>query len=299
MIFFYLFIPFIHTLEDVPTIKLNNGVDLPLISLGTWQYNDSTATEAIKQGFSVGFDAIDTAFDYRNAKGIVEGLKYKPSGLNAFVTTKVPGCTGLTPNSCYDFTKSHLQTEYSSLGLSKLDLVLVHYPPMLPPKCSCTRILGQWKAMEEFYAAGKTRAIGVSNYCISCLECWKNTNYTIPAVNQVQFHVGMGPDPGGLISYSNKMGVTTQAYSPLGNGTPELITGNLTTAIGKTHGKSGVQVALRYIVQSRIPLVAKSSNVKHLADDIDIFSWELTDDEMTTLHAASSPAAKPSFLCSK
>ena len=119
----------------------------------------------------------------------------------------------------------------------------------------------------------------------------------VPMVNQVQFHVGMGNDPEGLFSYAKAHNITMQAYSPLGDGKKELITGNMTTTIGKAHQKSGAQVALKWIVAQGIPLVTKANSASFLAEDIDLFSWELTAAEKSTLDAATSPAGTPSFMC--
>ena len=150
------------------------------------------------------------------------------------------------------------------------------------------------------YDQGKTRAIGVSNFCQKCFECLSSGNNTgdvvMPAVNQIQFHVGMGEDPQDILSFCEERGVQIQAYSPLGGtGKTELITGDLVTEIGKAHGVSGVQVALRWIWQLGVPLTTKTSSAKHLADDVNIFSWSLTNDEMETLSAADSPHGTPSF----
>ena len=116
-------------------------------------------------------------------------------------------------------------------------------------------------------------------------------------VNQLQYHVGMGSDPNEIRSYLASHNITMQAYSPLGDNTTELITGNLTTSIGQLHNKSSVQVALRFLIQSGVPLVTKSDSLIHLADDIDLFSWELSDEEMTELYQAKTPAGEPSFRC--
>merc|ERR1719433_1827295 len=102
----------------------------------------------------------------------------------------------------------------------------------------------QWSALnKEILAKNKTRALGVSNFCISCLKCLEkmNDDTVVPAVNQFQFHIGMGTDPEGLVSYCKNKGIAPQAYSPLGDNTTELINGDLVTTLGKAHNKTGVQ----------------------------------------------------------
>ena len=116
-------------------------------------------------------------------------------------------------------------------------------------------------------------------------------------VNQLQYHVGMGSDPNEIRSYLASHNITMQAYSPLGDNTTELIDGDLTTRIGAAHNKSSVQVALKWIWQRGHALTTKSSNPKHLAQDIDIFDWQLSSDELTQLDAATKPSGNPSFMC--
>jgi diketogulonate reductase-like aldo/keto reductase len=115
--------------------------------------------------------------------------------------------------------------------------------------------------------------------------------------------VGMGPDPGGIKSQMDEMGVVLQAYSPLGAGTtdhprhPELISGELVRSIGAKHGKSGAQVSLRWIVQNGVAVAAESTNERHLASDLDIFDFELDAEDMAMLDAANSPSGHYSFRC--
>ena len=123
----------------------------------------------------------------------------------------------------------------------------------------------------------------------------------VPAVNQVQWHVGMGPDKGGIKAYCDAKGIALQAYSPLNVGTPgaaaTLINGDLVTEIGAAHGKTGPQVALRWVWQSGVPLATRSTKRQHLADNLDILTWSLSDEEMARLDAATEPAADYSFMC--
>ena len=125
-----------------------------------------------------------------------------------------------------------------------------------------------------------------------------------PAVNQVKMHVGMGTDPGGIRAHSAKLGAVVQAYSPLGAGTtgsprtPELISGELVTSIGAKYGKTGPQVSLRWLVQNGVPVAQESTNAGHLAKNLDIFDWSLSDADMAALDAATQPAGVYSFVCS-
>ena len=201
---------------------------------------------------------------------------------------------------CGPDTKAMFDEDLKLMGVAQADLMLVHFPPS--GGCGalgCKSIQTQWKVFEDAYAAGKARAIGVSNYCVSCLKCLFETATVRPMVNQLQWHVGMGVDATGLRSYCTSQNVTVQAYSPLGDGSTELIDGTLVSSIAKAHGKtSGATVSLKWLFQSGIPLVTKASDPTYLAEDFDIFDWQLSDAEMDQLNKATSPSGKPSFACS-
>jgi 2,5-diketo-D-gluconate reductase A len=238
-----------------------------------------------------------------NQHGIAKALKATSiPRSDIFVTTKVPGCglQGISRGNCGPDSVAAALENLDELGLDYVDLLLIHFPP--PLGCgilNCGTIQKQWAALsEQILKANKTRALGVSNFCVSCLKCLAEvTDAVVPAVNQVQFHVGMGADPEGLMSYAKAQGIAVEAYSPLGDNTTELIDGDLTTRIGAAHNKSSVQVALKWIWQRGHALTTKSSNPKHLAQDIDIFDWQLSSDELTQLDAATKPSGNPSFMC--
>jgi 2,5-diketo-D-gluconate reductase A len=272
----------------IPTIKLNTGAELPMVSLGTWQLDSATAETAVKTALQAGFNHIDTANNYNNQDGVGRALKGVDRS-SYFLTTKVP------PGNAAATAKA-LQADLDQLGVEYVDLMLVHFPPF---GNICGSMQAQWKAMEDFYKAGKAKAIGVSNYCVSSLECIAKTSTVTPAVNQVQFHVGMGSDPAGLKSYGDSKGIVTQAYSPLGDGTSELITGALVTGIGKAHNMTGAQVSLKWLIETGVPLSTKTTKVSHMEQDLAIFGFNLEDTEKSQLDKATSPKGKPSFICNK
>jgi len=295
------------------TVTLNNGVVMPLVSAGVWKYNGSQAQESCEAAYEVGFRGFDTAYDYDNQEEVGAAFKMalqNSSRSELFLTTKVPGC-GTIPlkglpapskKNCGPDTLKIAEGNLVKLDQPYVDLMLLHFPPDscggLLHTDACTLMQEQWGAFEELYALNKSRAIGVSNYCQSCFECILKTAKIIPAVNQVQYHVGEGDDPIGLHSYCKSKGITMEAYSAMAQGSKELITGNLTTSIGKAHGKSGAQVALKWVIQKGVPLVTKASNPAYLAEDIDLFDFDLTAAEMALLDASNTPKGKPSFFCS-
>merc|ERR1719265_500110 len=120
-----------------------------------------------------------------------------------------------------------------------------------------------------------------------------------PAINQARHHVGMGIDPISVKSASEKYGIHLQAYSPLGNGESDLITGDLVTSIGAKYSKTGAQVSLRWIQENGVSLTTKTTKTSHMQEDLDVFTFELSTEDKAALDAATQPSGTPSFMCSK
>jgi len=299
------------TLADVPTITLSNGVEMPTIGAGSFQYNDTEAEYSISTALDVGFRLVDTALGYWNQQGVGRALQAAVDrGLArdaVFVETKIQGCLTandtLNPFHCYDNARRNLESDLKLLNVSYVDLVLLHSPPMpayVTRMCNnylggCSMIRSEWRALEEFYKAGKARAIGVSNYCPSCFSCLKDAEIQ-PMVNQVMFHLGMGIDPSNILSYDRDHGIVTQAYSTLGNNPltgsgpmKDIISGELTTRIAAKHNVSTVQVALKWIVQKGVPAITKSHSAAHLQQDLDLWSWDLDEEDVDELDAWRLP----------
>lgn len=277
-------------LADIPNVTLNNGIQMPMISLGTWQYDDSTAEAAVRLALQTGFNHIDTANNYRNQAGVGKGLADFDRN-SYFLTTKVPST--LFASTAYAKTTEALEEDLSLLGLDYVDLMLIH-----SPSSNCKTTQEQWRALEDFYAAGKAKAIGVSNYCLSSFECISETQKVTPAVNQIEYHVGMGLDPQGIRSYHDTHGVVTQAYSPLGDGDSTLITGDLVTSIGGSHSWTGAQASMRWLIEAGVPFSTKTTKQSHMQEDLAIFADVLADEEKSQLDVATEPAGRPSWACS-
>ena len=276
----------------VPTIQLNNGVEVPVMALGTVFQTNDEAQEAVTNAIQVGMTHIDTAYNYKIQEGVGAALAGRNRS-SFFVTTKVPTYQDFVT---YDKVTEYMESDLQQLGLDFVDLMLLHYPLR---SNNCELMREHWRAAEDFYKAGKARAIGVSNYCSYSLDCILATANVVPAVNQLQLHVGMGPDPAGLKSYTESKGIVHMAYSPLAEGTSELITGELVTSIGAAHNKTGAQVALSWVAQLNSIVAVKSASVKHLVEDLDIFDMTFTEEEEDQLDFASSPAGKPSNICTE
>ncbi|GAB5357444.1 hypothetical protein AAMO2058_000375300 [Amorphochlora amoebiformis] len=251
----------------IPTITIAEGVQLPMVGIGTWLYNDTIAEQAVS-----------IALRGRERESF-------------FVTSKIEG--GLS----YDETIAHHKENIQNLNISYVDLLLIHFPGGMMadhPEGSKDMRQAQWKAMEKLVEMGLTRSIGVSHFCPRHLEDIFEIAQIKPAVNQVQYHVGMGraginaTDDQYFDSYH---GVTYQSFSPLCGpcGTKELINGPLVTDIGAKYNKTGAQVSLKWQVQQGIPIIPKSSTEKHIRENLDMFDWELSFSDMLTLTNQDKP----------
>lgn len=291
----------------VPTVTLNNGVEMPMMQLGTGQEHtigNGTATEiSVRTALQVGWNAVDTALAYNNEESIGRALA-EVERSSVFLTTKIGGEDYVTVASAYNHSLEQAYDNLKMLNFDYVDLVLLHQPPNPQGGFSiedgCSYAQEQWRALEDFMRLGKARAIGVANYCVSDLACILETATVVPAVNQLLFHAGMGPDPRGLVSFNDALGIKVMAYEPLGSvdfdtqtRDNSLIIGNFTNGLGQPYGKSGAQVALRWLVQHGIPLATSSSSEKHLRGDLEVFEFTLNDTDMQQLDDATTPAGEP------
>jgi len=280
-----------------PMRGVDGSVDMPMVGLGTWLYNDSVASGAVVEAFHQGYRHVDTALGYNNQEGVGKGLKQSVSELGLaredfFVTSKIPG--GLNASA----TTAALDQCLEQLQLDSVDLMLLHFPAAWSGEGGAAMRKEEWLALEAWAKQGKARAVGVSHYCQNHLQDVLSVATLPVALNQNQFHIGMGHDTESHNhnkAFDEKHGVLYMSYSPLcGPCDPpanmELITGDLVTSIGKRHNKTGAQVSLRWLVQQGIPIIPKSSNPKHIAENFDVFDFKLSDAEMKRLSAATTPA---------
>merc|ERR1712039_689995 len=157
---------------------------------------------------------------------------------------------------------------------------------------TCKSVREQWRAMVEFYKAGKARSIGVSNFCVSCLRCLEQED-VFPMFNQVMYFLGMGPDRFGLVSYAKEKGMYLQAYDATGakwydsgsrqSPSDDILHGNLTTSIAKAHAKSPIQVGLKWLTDMSIPVMVKTRNPLHMKQNLDLFGWNFSAEEKHAL----------------
>lgn len=279
----------------IPTKEIVRGVHMPMAGLGTWQYNNTVAEDAVKMALDYGCRSIDTANSYDNQEGV--GKAIAAAGFNKggqrkelFLTTKVPGALG------YNGTISAHEDNLKQLGLDYADLLLVHFPCNFDGKTGCDKADRQatWKGLEKMQKEGKARAIGVSHYCQQHIDDVLEIATVPIAINQQEWHVGMGPDPQGVRSYGEKHGITFQSFSPLCGPCgdvldKELISGDLVTSIGKKYNVTGPQVALRWLVENGSPVIAKTDKLDHLKENLDLFRFKFSAEDLKALNGAASP----------
>lgn len=256
------------TAPATPLIRLNNGVDIPQLGLGTARVTDEETRRIVREALELGYRFVDTAASYENEVGVGQGIV--DSGLpreQVFVSSKLRGREQGRRSA-----KQALRSSLDRLGLEYLDLYLIHWP--LP---RLDRYVESWLAMEELLADGLTRAIGVSNFLPEHLDRLAAASATVPAVNQIECH----PRDPQLEQRADdtRRGIVTQSWSPLANG-GELLRRPVLVEIGERHGKTPAQVVLRWHVQQGLVTFPKASARARLAENLDVFAFTLTADDM-------------------
>lgn len=284
----------------VPTVRLNNGVHMPVMAAGTAGLSGTAAANAVLDAVALNLTHFHTAFDYYNLKDLAAAFNTLPrkrlfisSMTSPCVHPAAPPARNVTdPAECYNLTISEVASVLTQLNVDQLDLLMLHGPS--EPfghvgSCSaqaCMLNRAQWRAYEWMLRAKRVRAIGVSNFCQSCLECLSESS-TVPAVNQIQLHVGMGADPGGLLSFAAERGIVVQAYEPLAGG--EVVSDPLCKQVGTAYNRTAAQVGLRWVLERAPALAVKAGSPEHLRQDLDAWSWSLSEADRARLDAATQP----------
>ena len=263
-----------------PHFTLNNGVTLPQIGFGVYQTPPEETMVAVQAALEVGYRHIDTAAAYGNEKGVGEALRR--SGFDrsdVFVETKV-----WVTDYGYDQTLHAFEKASAKLGLEQIDLLILHQAN--PTEFDKT--IASYKALETLLADGKLRAIGVSNFLPVRLERLLNETEVVPTVNQIEVHPYTQQRE--LQDFNRAHGILTQAWSPIGglrtysNGDTPL-TNPTIVAIGEANGKSPAQVMLRWHIQEGRQVIPKSVKPARIAENFDVFDFELSGDELAAIDA--------------
>lgn len=252
-------------------LELNNGVKMPILGFGTYQITEpNKCEECIINALEAGYRLIDTAQAYGNEEAIGNAIKH--SGVSReelFITTKLWFREYETENA-----EKAIAMSMQKLKLDYIDMVLLHWP--------FGNIYSAWRVLEKFYKQGKIKAIGISNFDIDRMIDFINFNEIKPALNQIETHLFCQRK--NEHKWLEKYGVIHQGYAPLGQGKAnDMFENDDIKKIAEKYNKTPAQTALRFLIQSGISVIPKSTHIERIKENIDIFDFELTSDEMKVL----------------
>lgn len=254
---------------NMDTIKLNNGVEMPQLGYGVFQVSPVEAERCVADALSVGYRMIDTAQSYQNEEGV--GTAIRKSGIkreDVFLVDKI-----WMGNYENDAAARSIDESLRKLGTDYIDLMLLHQP--------FGDRYNAYRALEDALKAGKVRAIGVSNFYPDHLIDLSHFVDVVPAVNQVETHIFFQQTE--ARKYMDELGVAHMSWGPLAEGKNGFFTNETLAAIGAAHGKTGPQVALRYLLQRGIIIIPKSTHKERMVQNLQLFDFTLTDKEMNEI----------------
>ena len=258
------------------TIIMNNGKAMPVIGFGTWKIPDSLAEQMIKYALGTGYRHIDTAAAYGNEIGVGKGIK--SSGVkrdDIFLTTK-----HWVSERGYEKTLAAIDNSLKKLGTDYLDLYLIHWPCVEKITPDWAEINADtWRGFEEAHKQGKILTLGVSNFKPHHLEALNKNAKIKPAVNQIEFHPGFAQCD--TVEYCQKNGILVQAWSPLGRG--RVFENELIVSLAEKYNVSPAKICLRYALQRGVVPLPKSATYDRIADNIDVFGFEITANDMAAI----------------
>ncbi|MCR2783784.1 MULTISPECIES: aldo/keto reductase [unclassified Microbacterium] len=258
----------------VPTLSLNDGHTIPQLGFGVFKVDPAETERIVTDALEVGYRHIDTAAVYGNEEGV--GRAISASGIprdELFVTTKLWNADQGTQSS-FDA----LATSLDKLGLDQVDLYLIHWP-----RPDLDRYAETWRALEQLRDRGLTRSIGVSNFHRSHLERILAESETVPAVNQIELHPAFAQRE--LRSFAEPLGIRTEAWGPLGQGKYDLFGEQAIADAAAAHGATPAQVVIRWHLQQDIIVFPKSNSRERMAENFDVFGFELSESEMAAIDA--------------
>ncbi|WP_353422384.1 aldo/keto reductase [Staphylococcus warneri] len=256
------------------TIKLNETIEIPALGFGVFQIPQEQTKDSVVNAIQAGYRHIDTAQSYMNETEVGEGIK--ASGIDRselFVTTKV-----WIENVNYENTLKSIERSLERLQLDYIDLVLIHQP--------YNDVYGSWKALEELQENGKIKAIGVSNFGVDRVVDLDIHNNVQPQVNQIEINPFHQQED--EVQSLQKEGVLVEAWAPFAEGKNNLFSNETLQNIGDKYGKSIAQVVLRWLVEKDIVVLAKSVNPERMKQNLDIFDFELTDEDKAQIATLDS-----------
>jgi len=254
------------------TVKLNNGVELPVLGFGVFQIPAQDTERVVIDALAAGYRMLDTAASYGNEEAV--GRAIASSGIprdELFVTAKI----WVVRESGEDAAKRAFESSLRRLGVDYLDLYLIHQP--------FGDYYTSWRVMERLHQEGLTRAIGVSNFYPDRLVDLINHNEITPAIDQVECHPFFQRTADQELMRQH--GVQMEGWGPFAEGRNNLFSDPTLSAIGEAHGKSVAQVVVRWLVQRNVIVIPKSVRPERMRENLDVFDFELTDDQMAQIAA--------------
>ena len=254
----------------IPTIELHDGIEIPQLGFGVFQVAPDDTQGVVEEALEAGYRHIDTAAAYRNEAGV--GAAIAASGIareDIFVTTKL-----WNSQQGYGSTLEAFETSVEKLGMDYVDLYLIHWP--VPSE---DRFVETWRAFERIQVEGRARTIGVSNFRIEDLRRLDGEAEKRPTVNQVELHPRL--QQAELRAWHAEHGIATEAWSPLAQGA--LLDDETIVGIAEGHGKTPAQAILRWHIQLGNIVIPKSVTPERIHQNLDIFDFELSDEEMTAI----------------
>ena len=262
------------------TIKLNNGVEMPILGYGVYQTPPEETERCVLDAISVGYRSIDTAQGYVNEEGVGEAIvKCGVPREELFITTKV-----WVSNFGYEKTAASIERSLRKLKSDYIDLLLIHQP--------FNDYYGAYRAMTEAYRAGKIRAIGVSNFYPDRLVDFCIYNEVVPAINQVETHPFCQQKAAREIMKQH--GVQIESWGPFAEGRNGLFTNPVLTEIAAKYGKSVAQVTLRFLIQSGVIVIPKSVHKERMIENFNVFDFTLAPEDVAKIEALDT--AQSSFF---
>ena len=254
----------------IPSVTLNDDHTMPMIGLGVGELSDAETEAAVSAALEAGYRLIDTAAAYGNEAAV--GRAIATSGVpreELFVTTKLA-----TDDQGFQSSQDALKASLDRLGLDYVDLYLIHWPAGEQGK-----YVDSWGGLMSCKGVGNTRSIGVANFHEEHLSNVIDLSFVTPAVNQIELHPML--NQAAMRAVNADRGIITEAYGPLGVG--RLLDNQTIVSIAEARGKSPAQVLIRWSIQLGNVVIPRSSSPERIKSNLDVFDFELTDDEMATL----------------
>jgi len=264
--------------SNMQKVKLNNGIDMPILGFGVFQVTDLAECErSVLDAIETGYRLIDTAQSYGNEEAV--GNAIKRSGVareDLFITTKL-----WIQSNGYDGTKKAFENSLKKLQLDYLDLYLIHQP--------FGDVYGEWRAMEEIYKEGRVKAIGVSNFHSDRLIDLIIHNEIVPAVNQIEthpFHQQIETQ-----KFLQENNVQIESWGPFAEGKNNIFRNELLLSIGEKYNKSIAQVVIRWLIQRGVVAIPKSVRQERIEENFNIFDFQLSDEDMNAIASLDTNAS--------